>query len=69
MCIRDRHIVAEVDGKPVTLLITPNEVEDHQSFGDQRFLGKMRKLAAMNFVMVAENLDLVDELYRQIKGA
>ncbi|TQV85289.1 DUF3379 family protein [Aliikangiella coralliicola] len=63
------HIIAEIDGKPVTLLLTPIAVEDNKSFGDDRFVGKMRKTLANNLIVIAEDLSLVERFFQQIGDA
>ena len=63
------HLIAEIDGQPVTLLITSLPVEDAIRFGDERFIGKMRTFASNSLIAIAENQELVDRLYQQIIDA
>ncbi len=60
------HLVAEIEGQPVTILITPLQVEDNEKFGDKRFAGKMRRLAKGNVIVIAEKTSLIDKVYKQI---
>lgn len=63
------HIVAEIEGQPVTILVTQLSIENNKRFGDERFMGKMRQFSNGNLIVIAENLSLVDQLYKQLTHA
>jgi|GEM_PF-2965379 len=60
------HLVAEIRGQPVTLLITHLPIEKTIRFGDERFIGKMQKFARQGLIAIAEDQRLVDSLFEQI---
>jgi hypothetical protein len=62
------HLVARIDGKPVTLLITPNKSQQSISFSDNRFIGKVRQIANASFVLVGEDSISLDKLFSQLSG-
>ena len=61
------HMIAEIDGKPVTLLITTAlSIDDAKIFGDDRFIGKTRSVATNKVIAIAEDSKLIDRVYEQI---
>lgn len=61
------HMIAEIDGKPVTLMITAAlGLSNAKIFGDDRFIGKTRAIAAKNVIAIAEDSKLIDRVFQQI---
>ena len=60
------HLIAQIDGKPVTLLITNTALSDVGGFGDGHFVGKIRNIADNGFIAIAEEPRLLDLIYQQI---
>ncbi|MCW8877110.1 MAG: DUF3379 domain-containing protein [Kangiellaceae bacterium] len=62
------HIIAEIDGKPVTLFITKLTEPGTVEFNDNFLVGKMRAGLNANLIVIAEEMQLVDRFMEQIGG-
>ncbi|TQV74112.1 DUF3379 domain-containing protein [Aliikangiella marina] len=60
------HIIAEVDGKQVTLFVTKAPLEENKLFGDGKLMGQIKNLASHGLIAIAEDKAGIDGLYKQI---
>lgn len=61
------HIIAVIDGQPVTLFIAPTlAIEDNKIFGDNRFIGRSRSIASNKIIAIAEDSKLIDRIFQQL---
>lgn len=62
------HIIAKIDGKPVTLFITKLSEPGTVEFSDNTLVGKIHSGISANLVVIAEEMRLVDRFIEQIGG-
>ena len=62
------HIIAKIDGKPVTLFITKLSEPGTVEFSDNSLVGKIRSGLNANLIVIAEEIQLVDRFIEQIGG-
>jgi len=63
---RAMHLIAEVDGKQVTLLITKNPIDETRLFGDDKLMGQIKNIASHGLIAIAEDKSVIDSLYKKI---
>lgn len=63
------HLIAEIDGEQVTLLITENPLEETKLFGDDKLMGRIQNSSSHGLIAIAENMSVIDKLFKKVTKA
>jgi len=62
------HIIARINNRPVSLLMTHQQSPSENSFSDDKRVGKYVSIGDAGVFVIAENFNLVDSFIHQLRG-